>query len=372
MGIEKSDVFFIMKVVKKLLVETVNTVDSPEKEPIFELKDVKKFYKIKTSLLERMIRKQKESNVYAVDGVNFKIYPGETLGLVGESGCGKSTLGRTIMNLHEKTGGQILYKNQDINEMDAKQLSDFRKQVQIIFQNPYASLNPRKTVYEILRIAVECSGVTDQRTKEIEIKNLIERVGLSIRHLDQYPHQFSGGQRQRIGIARALAMKPSFIVADEPVSALDVSVQAQILNLMEELKEDLHLTYLFIAHDLSVVYHVSDRVAVMYLGQIVELAETKELFENPKHPYSKALLSSIPSIEENNKRERILLEGTVPTPMDKQEGCVFKSRCFMKMGEICDKVRPEMTTINGHQVACHLYEKDGGNAKTNNRRQLQL
>jgi oligopeptide/dipeptide ABC transporter ATP-binding protein len=319
-----------------------------------------------------MVKKEKESFVYAVDGVNFDIYPGETLGLVGESGCGKSTLGRTIMNLHQKTDGEILFNDKDVSTMNAKELSEFRKQVQIIFQNPYASLNPRKTVYEILKIAVEASGVKNKRDREVEIRNLIERVGLSERHLDQYPHQFSGGQRQRIGIARALAMKPSFIVADEPVSALDVSVQAQILNLLEDLKEELNLTYLFIAHDLSVVYHVSDRVAVMYLGQVVELAETKELFENPKHPYSKALLSSIPNIDSTNKRERILLEGTVPTPMDKHEGCVFKSRCFMKMGEICDKVRPKMTNVNGHQVACHLFNEEEVNEETDHRHQLQL
>lgn len=352
--VEKFDVCFIAKEVKKLPTKLL------EKEPIFQLKDVKKHYKIKMSVLESMIQRQKNTTVYAVDGVHFNIYPGETLGLVGESGCGKSTLGRTIMNLHKKTGGEILYKNQDISAMNKKQMNDYRRQVQIIFQNPYASLNPRKTVYEILKVAVECSGVTDYKSKEREIKDLLDRVGLSDRHLDQYPHQFSGGQRQRIGIARALAMKPSFIVADEPVSALDVSVQAQILNLMEELKKDLHLTYLFIAHDLSVVYHVSDRVAVMYLGQVVELAETKQLFESAKHPYSKALLSSIPSIEANNQRERILLEGTVPTPMEKHTGCVFKNRCFMKLGEVCDNVRPTMTSVNGHYVACHLY---GGGEK---------
>ena len=341
-------------------------------EPILKLRDVKKYYKIKRSLLERMVSPNKDSNVYAVDGVSFDVYSGETLGLVGESGCGKSTLGRTIVNLHGITEGKILFKDQDIHQMSTKQMDEFRRQVQIIFQNPYASLNPRKTVYEILKVAVECRGVTDKNAIDEEIRQLVERVGLSVKHLDQYPHQFSGGQRQRIGIARALAMKPRFIVADEPVSALDVSVQAQILNLMEELKEELNLTYLFIAHDLSVVYHVSDRVAVMYLGQVVELAETKELFQNPKHPYTKALLSSIPSIEPSHQRERIILEGTVPTPMEKQEGCVFKNRCFMKIGGICDKVRPELTTVNGHQVACHLYRKDGVNEKAVDRHQLQL
>lgn len=339
-------------------------IEKINKEPIIQLKNLKKYYENKGGVIENLLVKDGNTTVYAVEDVSLNIYPSETLALVGESGCGKSTLGRTIMNLHEKTAGQILYNNQDISEMNKKQLRDYRKEVQIIFQNPYASLNPRKTVYEILKIAVESRGVKNHSTKESEIKQLIEQVGLSQKDLNQYPHQFSGGQRQRIGIARALAMKPSFIVADEPVSALDVSVQAQILNLMEELKIELNLTYLFIAHDLSVVYHVSDRVAVMYLGQIVELAETQELFKNPKHPYTKALLSSIPSINENNKSERIILEGTVPTPMEKQEGCVFKSRCFMKKGEICDNVRPELQKVDGELVACHWYGEDGEDEET--------
>ena len=322
-----------------------------------QLKDVRKHYEIRASLLERMVNRNRQSTVYAVDGVSFDIFPGETLGLVGESGCGKSTLGRTIMRLHDQTSGQILFQNKDISKMNADELREFRREVQIIFQNPYASLNPRKTVYEILKIAVECSGVRNAVEQERDIKSLLERVGLTPRHLDQYPHQFSGGQRQRIGIARALAMKPSFIVCDEPVSALDVSVQAQILNLMEELKRDLNLTYLFIAHDLSVVYHVSNRVAVMYLGQVVELAETKELFNNPKHPYTQALLSSIPTVEKE-KRDRIILEGTVPTPMDEPVGCPFKNRCFNKIGDICETTRPKWTSVDGHHVACHLYNEE--------------
>lgn len=346
---KKCVVFYFRKVVKKL------STKLSVQEPILQLKNVKKHYDIKASFLERLVRRNRESTVYAVDDITFDIYPGETLGLVGESGCGKSTLGRTIMQLHEQTSGHIFFEEKELSKMNAEELREFRNKVQIIFQNPYASLNPRKTVYEILKIAVECSGVKGERKKQKEIEALLERVGLTTRHLDQYPHQFSGGQRQRIGIARALAMKPSFIVCDEPVSALDVSVQAQILNLMEELKKDLNLTYLFIAHDLSVVYHVSNRVAVMYLGQVVELAETEELFNNPKHPYTQALLSSIPSIEEE-RRERIILEGTVPTPMDKPVGCPFKNRCFNKVGDICDTVRPQWTSVNGHQVACHLYK----------------
>lgn len=325
-------------------------------DPLLKLKNVKKYYDIPASFLERLFYRDRPTTVYAVDGVSFDIYPGETLGLVGESGCGKSTLGRTIIRLHEQTSGHILFNEKEVSEMSAEEMRHFRREAQIIFQNPYASLNPRKTVYEILKIALECSGVKEGIEQEREIKMLLDRVGLSARHLDQYPHQFSGGQRQRIGIARALAMKPSFIVCDEPVSALDVSVQAQILNLMDELKKDLNLTYLFIAHDLSVVYHVSDRVAVMYLGQVVELAETEVLFNEPKHPYTEALLSSIPSIEERS-RDRIVLEGTVPTPMEKQVGCPFKNRCFKKLGDICDTVRPKWQSINGHYVACHLYSE---------------
>lgn len=327
-------------------------------QPLIEIRNLKKYFKRNASVLEKLLTKQKDTFVYAVDDVSFSIYPGETLGLVGESGCGKSTLGRTILNLHEKTDGQIIYKGKDISNMDRKTVKDYRKHAQIIFQNPYGSLNPRMTVFEILKIAIECRGEKDSRVQQDEIFTLIERVGLSRRHLESYPHQFSGGQRQRIGIARALAMKPEFIVADEPVSALDVSVQAQILNLMDELKQELNLTYLFIAHDLSVVYHVSDRVAVMYLGQMVEMAETKELFNNPKHPYTKALLSSIPSIDKAEKRERIILEGNVPSPINQTVGCVFKDRCFNKKGTICDTVRPQWQLINGHGIACHLYSEE--------------
>lgn len=333
-------------------------LESSTATPLIEIKNLKKYFKRRPSILERVVAKEKESMVCAVDDVSFQIFPGETLGLVGESGCGKSTLGRTILNLHEKTDGEIIYRNQDVSEMKGKQLKEYRKQAQIIFQNPYASLNPRMTVFEILKIAIACRGEKDFRIQEKEIRTLIDRVGLSQSHLNQYPHQFSGGQRQRIGIARALAMKPEFIVADEPVSALDVSVQAQILNLMEELKTELNLTYLFIAHDLSVVYHVSERVAVMYLGQMVELAETKELFNNPKHPYTKALLSSIPAIGKENQRERIILEGSVPSAINKPVGCVFKDRCFMKIGAICDNVRPTWTSENNHGVACHLFSEE--------------
>lgn len=328
------------------------------REPLVQVKDVKKYYRQKASFLEKWLAREDDKIVYAVDGVSFDIYPGETLGLVGESGCGKSTLGRAIIRLHDVTDGQIFYRDRDVTKIEGKELQAFRQKAQFIFQNPYASLNPRKTVRSILQVALESRGVKGFGEQEKELTVLLERVGLAKRHLDQYPHQFSGGQRQRIGIARALAMKPEFIVADEPVSALDVSVQAQIINLMEELQEELNLTYLFVAHDLSVVHHVSDRVAVMYLGQLVELADTDELFSNPKHPYTEALLSSIPIVEKEYRRERIILEGTVPTPLDPPIGCRFKNRCFKKIGAICDTVRPEWTVEHTHGVACHLYKAD--------------
>lgn len=323
-------------------------------QPLIQLRNVKKYYRQRTGLLEKWLARKPDRVVYAVNDVSFNIYPGETLGLVGESGCGKSTLGRLILQLHEPTAGTILFRDKDVTRLQGKEKMEFRKRAQIIFQNPYASLNPRKTVREMIRVALQQRGLTDKNQQEKEMHRLMERVGLAKRHLDLYPHQFSGGQRQRIGIARALAMQPEFIVADEPVSALDVSVQAQIINLLEELREDLKLTYLFISHDLSVVHHISNRVAVMYLGELVELAETETLFRNPKHPYTKALLSSIPDVEEKT-RERIILQGNVPTPLKPPVGCRFHNRCPEKIGEICQKERPTWVEWNGHGVACHLY-----------------
>lgn len=326
------------------------------KEPLLRIKSIKKYYRQPASYLEKWLGRQQDRVVYAVDDVSFDIFPGETLGLVGESGCGKSTLGRTILRLHEATSGEIWFEGKNVTRIKGKELQEYRQKAQIIFQNPYASLNPRKSVREIIQVALRSRGVTDYREQEKELVSLLERVGLSARQSEQYPHQFSGGQRQRIGIARALAMKPKFIVADEPVSALDVSVQAQIINLLKELQRDLNLTFLFVAHDLSVVHHVSDRVAVMYMGQLVELAETEELFNNPLHPYTKALLSSIPTVDKEQRRERIILQGTVPTPLDLPQGCRFQNRCPAKIGEICEKVRPPLVQKeNGHWVACHLY-----------------
>lgn len=339
-----------------IALSTAKQAPIPEREePLVSLRGVKKYYVNKATLLEKWLGKQKDRIVHAVDGVDLDIFPGETLGIVGESGCGKSSLGRTILRLHEATEGEILYRGENILQFTPQQMKQFRKKAQIIFQNPYSSLNPRKTVRDMIRVALSSRGVKDYVKQEEEMKGLMERVGLSPRHLDNYPHQFSGGQRQRIGIARALAMQPEFIVADEPVSALDVSVQAQIINLLEELQEELQLTYLFVAHDLSVVNYISDRVAVMYLGEIVELGETDQLFEEPLHPYTKALMSAAPSLDKSQRRERILLSGSVPTPLNPPSGCRFHERCPVKIGKVCQEQKPEWIDKGGHGVACHLY-----------------
>ncbi|HHW57851.1 MAG TPA: ATP-binding cassette domain-containing protein [Clostridia bacterium] len=327
-----------------------------ENGTFIQIKNLKKYFIEEPDLLTRVVPKKKKRVVKAVDDINLEINKGETMGLVGESGCGKTTLGLTIVRLYEPTDGKIIFEGEDIAEARGEKLKEYRKRAQIIFQNPYSSLNPRKTVRDILTVPLIAVGVKNPHVREERIEYLLERVGLNHRHMDSYPHQFSGGQRQRIGIARALAMNPQFIVADEPVSALDVSIQAQIINLLEELKEELNLTYLFISHDLSVVYHVSDRVAVMYLGKIMELGKTEDIFFNPVHPYTKALLSAIPSVDKRKRRKRIILEGTVPSPVNPPKGCRFHTRCFMKKGKICEEVEPQLKEIeNGHFVACHLY-----------------
>jgi len=284
------------------------------------------------------------------------------VGLVGESGCGKTTLGRVMTNLYQPTEGQRLVRGQavvdgrvdSLEAAESRHLNLFRF-TQIIFQNPYSSLNPRKTVRDIIGVALRQRGIKNAQEREVETQLLLKRVGLSERRIDSYPHQFSGGQRQRIGIARALAMQPQFIVADEPVSALDVSIQAQVINLLQELQEEFHLTYLFIAHDLSVIYYISERVSVMYLGHIIEEAETKSLFDNPLHPYTQALLAAIPVVDKAARRERIILKGTVPSSIDPPPGCPFHPRCFAKKMPECKNEYPPEVEVQGHRIACWLY-----------------
>lgn len=318
-----------------------------EENIILEVKNLKKYFKIGNKDILK-----------AVDDVSFAIKEGETLGLVGESGCGKTTCGRTVIGLYDKTDGEIYYKGKSIDGIKGKEKKQFNKEVQIIFQDPYASLNPRMTVADIISEGIDIHGLAKSKEKKNKrIYELLEQVGLNKEHANRFVHEFSGGQRQRIGIARALAVEPKFILCDEPISALDVSIQAQIANLLIKLQKELGLTYLFIAHDLSMVKHISDRVAVMYLGSMVELAESDELFNNPKHPYTEALMSAIPiadpDVEES--RQRIMLEGDVPSPINTPNGCKFQGRCSKCM-EICKKEIPEFKEIEkGHFVACHLY-----------------
>ena len=299
---------------------------------------------------------QGRAELRAVDGVSLEVMPGETLGLVGESGCGKSTFGRLLLRLQEPTSGRVYFDGQDITELSQTALRPIRREMQIIFQDPYSSLNPRMTVEAAIAEPLRVHRLVSSKTEEKQrVASLLDRVGLRPEHMRRYPHEFSGGQRQRIGIARALAVSPSFIVADEPVSALDVSIQAQIVNLLSDLQEELGLSYLFIAHDLQVVEYVSHRVAVMYLGRVVELATSQQIYESPRHPYTQALLSAAPEPDPSSRKKRIVLEGDVPSPLDPPTGCAFHPRCPIAQKGLCDREAPELRTLDtGHEAACHL------------------
>jgi oligopeptide/dipeptide ABC transporter ATP-binding protein len=320
-----------------------------QQQNLLEVKDLKKHFPVGSS---SFISKEKQV-VKALDGITFSLQKGETLGIVGESGCGKSTMGRAILRLHEPSSGEILYDGQDITHLPKKEMRNFRKDLQIIFQDPYGSLNPRMTVGAMLSEIVETHSIVPKNEVNQYVCDLLVQVGLSAQHYDRYPHEFSGGQRQRVSIARALCVKPKLVVCDEAVSALDVSVQSQILNLLQRLKKEHQLTYLFISHDLSVVKHVSDRVAVMYLGKMVELADKKALYDNPLHPYTKALLSAIPTTKEEKKRDRVILKGDVPSPINVPSGCRFHTRCPLAT----DKCKTEEPSFrddgSNHFVACH-------------------
>ena len=317
--------------------------------PVLEVAGLKKHFPIKKGLLSRTA-----GYVYAVDGVSFTIGDGETLGLVGESGCGKSTVGRTVLRLIEPTAGSIKLGGQDVTKLDKSDLRPFRRQMQIIFQDPFSSLNPRMSAGDIVGELLQVHGIAEGEKKTQMVAELFERVGLRRRQMNSFPHEFSGGQRQRIGIARALALNPKLIIGDEPVSALDVSIQAQVINLLMDLQKEFKLSYLFIAHDLAVVEHISHRIAVMYLGKIVEYADKKTLFTNPQHPYTEALLSAVPIPNPEIKREKRILQGDVPSPIKPPPGCHFHTRCPYAE-ERCRIEEPQLKQIApGHTVACHL------------------
>ena len=322
---------------------------SEDKKVLLEVQKVKKEFVTSKSLTGKPLK-----IVHAVDSVDLTIYEGETIGVVGESGCGKSTLGRCILQLIRPTAGNVLYRGEDITKLNKEQMRQMRRKMQLIFQDPYASLNPRMTVLELIMAPLEAFGIGTMEERVQRVKEIMELVGMPENMMNRYPHEFSGGQRQRIVIARALVLNPEFVVCDEPVSALDVSVRAQVLNLIQELKKKKHLTYMFISHDLSVVKYISDRISVMYLGRIVEIAEKNELYNNPQHPYTKALLSAIPIPDVDNKMKREILTGDVPSPLNPPSGCYFHTRCKYAT-ERCKTECPALHDVgNGHMVACHL------------------
>jgi oligopeptide/dipeptide ABC transporter ATP-binding protein len=319
-------------------------------DALLEVHDLKKHFPIRKGILKRTV-----GHVYAVDGITFTVRRGETLGIVGESGCGKSTMGRSILRLIEPTSGSVTFEGQDVLKMSKSQMKAMRQQMQIVFQDPFASLNPRYTIAKTLTEPMEIHGLYDKNGRLERVRALLERVGLDADYATRFPHEFSGGQRQRIGIARALTLNPKLVVLDEPVAALDVSVQAQVLNLLQDLQRDFQLTYLFVAHDLSVVRHISDRILVMYLGKMAELADSEDLFAEPLHPYTQALLSAVPVPDPDAKRERILLQGDIPSPANPPSGCPFHTRCPVAM-DVCTTKVPEWKEVKPqHRVACHLY-----------------
>jgi oligopeptide/dipeptide ABC transporter ATP-binding protein len=323
-------------------------------EKILEVSNLRKYFEVKSGGIFSKVK----GSVKAVDGVSFSINKGETVGLVGESGCGKTTIGRTITKIYEPTSGSIIFNGKEISHLKRKEMKEIRAQMQMIFQDPFSSLNPRHTVGSIISSSYVIHGIEPESGIEDSVRELLSLVGLNPEHINRFPHEFSGGQRQRIGIARALALKPKLIVADEPVSALDVSIQAQVVNLLDDLQKEFGLSYLFVAHDLSVVQHISDRVVVMYLGKVMESAPTRELFDSPKHPYTKALLSAVPIADpkKGRVRERIILQGDLPSPANPPDGCVFSTRCW-KAQSICKSQVPQIMQISPvRNLACHFPE----------------
>jgi oligopeptide/dipeptide ABC transporter ATP-binding protein len=325
-------------------------------DALVSVRGLKKYYESNQGLVDRLLGNVRR--VKAVDGVSFDIQPGQTMGLVGESGCGKTTLGETLLKLHDATAGEIYYDGRPITDMSDGAFRPMREQMQMIFQDPHSNLDSRMVIGDIITEPMNVLDVGDKADREARAKELLDQVGLDRSYYDRYPHEFSGGQRQRVGIARALSVDPDFVVCDEPVSALDVSVQAQILELLDDLQDEYGLTYLFISHDLSVVRYICDRLAVMYLGKIVESGESEDVFENPQHPYTRALLSAVPDPDPAVDRDRIFLEGAPPSPENPPSGCRFQTRCPEKIGPVCEEAPPEFYDIeDGHRSACYLHDE---------------